>query len=143
LSRGISTIDVLEIVLARAADGYRARCGAGVGWRFALSTSSISAFPARAERATLGAHCREDRDQAPMIESRNVGRTDEDFQCRVRIINGLFGRRFCLAADGSGTAQAAAPAQTKKSGASRLSCSVYVGENPDGYSRSDSFHTPT
>jgi hypothetical protein len=41
-------------------------------------------------RATLGAHCRAGRDQAPMIESRNVGRTTGDFQCRVRIINGLF-----------------------------------------------------
>jgi hypothetical protein len=27
-----------------------------------------------------------------MIESRNIGRTTNDFQCRVRIINGLFGR---------------------------------------------------
>jgi hypothetical protein len=25
-----------------------------------------------------------------MIESRNIGRTGNDFQCRVRIINGLF-----------------------------------------------------
>jgi hypothetical protein len=25
-----------------------------------------------------------------MIESRNIGRTRSDFQCRVRIINGLF-----------------------------------------------------
>jgi hypothetical protein len=41
-------------------------------------------------RATLGAHCRAGRDQAPMIESRNVGRTTMDFQCRERIINRLF-----------------------------------------------------
>jgi hypothetical protein len=29
-------------------------------------------------------------DQAPMIESRNIGRTVRNFQCRARIINGLF-----------------------------------------------------
>jgi len=33
------------------------------------------------------------RDQAPMIESRNIGRTGNDFQCCVRIINGLFAPR--------------------------------------------------
>jgi hypothetical protein len=37
---------------------------------------------------------RESRDQAPMIESRNIGRTGSDFQCRVRIINGLFALSF-------------------------------------------------
>ena len=41
-------------VLARAANGYRARCGAGVGWRFALSTSSISAFPGARETRHVG-----------------------------------------------------------------------------------------
>src|SRR5262249_37771735 len=44
----------------------------------------------RVERATLGAHCRACRDQAPMRECWNIGRTRRDFQCRVRIINGLF-----------------------------------------------------
>jgi hypothetical protein len=49
-------------------------------WRFALSTSSISAFPGARRRATLGAHRKSrDRDQAPMIESRNIGRTIGNF----------------------------------------------------------------
>jgi hypothetical protein len=29
-----------------------------------------------------------------MIESRNIGRTGNDFQCRVRFINGLFALSF-------------------------------------------------
>jgi hypothetical protein len=62
-----------------------------LGWRFALSTSSISAFPGALEDAPRWARiARESRDQAPMIESRNVGRTTRDFQCRERIINRLF-----------------------------------------------------
>jgi len=60
-------------------------------WRFALSTSSISAFPDARETRHVGrALPANNRDQAPMIESRNIGRTGNDFQCRVRIINGLF-----------------------------------------------------
>jgi hypothetical protein len=42
----------------------------------------------------LGALAGEDPHQAPMIESRNIGRTTRDFQCRVRIINGLFAREI-------------------------------------------------
>src|ERR1044071_7242974 len=95
LSRGISTSMFLRLcsraprmVIARDAEP------AG-GWRFALSTSSISAFPDAPEDAPRWARIAgESRDQAPMIESRNIGRTTSDFQCRVRIINGLFGLSF-------------------------------------------------
>src|SRR6266540_4010609 len=91
LSRGISTSMFLRLcsraprmVIARDAEP------AG-GWRFALSTSSISAFPDASETRHVGrALPGEDRDQAPMIESRNIERTRSDFQCRVRIINRLF-----------------------------------------------------
>ena len=51
-------IDVLEIVLARAADGYRTRCGAGV--RLALRPEHfihIGISRRAGRRATLGAHC--------------------------------------------------------------------------------------
>ena len=47
LVAGNLDVDVLEIVFARAADRDRAHRGGGVVWRFALSTSSISAFPGR------------------------------------------------------------------------------------------------
>src|SRR5206468_8732811 len=95
LSRGISTSMFLRLcsraprmVIARDAEP------AG-GWRFALSTSSISAFPDAWETRHVGrALPVMDRDQAPMIESRNIGRTRSDFQCRVRIINRLFALPF-------------------------------------------------
>src|SRR6266545_4582112 len=95
LSRGISRSTFLRLcsraprmVIARDAEP------AG-GWRFALSTSSISAFPDAWETRHVGRALPErDRDQAPMIESRNIGRTGSDFQCRVRIINGLFALSF-------------------------------------------------
>ena len=88
-------IDVLEIVLARAADGYRARCGAG-GWLALRPEHFIHiGISRRAGDAPRWARIAgEDRDQAPMIESRNIGRTMRDFQCRVRIINGLFALLF-------------------------------------------------
>jgi hypothetical protein len=48
----------------------------------------------------LGAHGQAgNRDQAPMIESRNIGRTVGNFQCRARIINGLFCAISILSAD--------------------------------------------
>jgi len=37
-----------------------------------------------------------------MIESRNIGRTGSDFQCRVRIINGLFALMAFLSEGGTG-----------------------------------------
>src|SRR3954465_4595387 len=92
LSRGISTSTFLRLcsraprmVIARDADP-------ALFWRFALSTSSISAVPGARGGAPRWARIAgpQNRDQAPMIESRNVGRTRRDFQCRVRIINGLF-----------------------------------------------------
>src|SRR5438445_9574310 len=91
LSRGISTSMFLRLC-SRAPRMVIARdTEPAGGWRFALSTSSISAFPDAWETRHVGrALPGEDRDQAPMIESRNIGRTTRDFQCRVRIINGLF-----------------------------------------------------
>jgi hypothetical protein len=38
-----------------------------------------------------------------MIESRNIGRTTSDFQCRVRIINGLFARLAFSSEVGTGS----------------------------------------
>src|SRR4029079_17252974 len=61
-----------------------------LGWRFALSTSSISAFPGTRDAPRWARIAGQGRDQAPMIESRNIGRTMRDFQCRARIINRLF-----------------------------------------------------
>src|SRR6185295_14505218 len=95
LSRGISTSMFLRLcsraprmVIARDAEP-------ALGWRFALSTSSISAFSRRAGARHVGRALPEkSRDQAPMIESRNIGRTMGNFQCRVRIINGLFALSF-------------------------------------------------
>jgi hypothetical protein len=55
-----------------------------------------------------------------MAESWNVGRTDWNFQCCVRAINGLFCRSFLevsLAVDGSGTAGKDNVAGNKKAGA--------------------------
>src|SRR5215203_2533663 len=121
LSRGISTSMFLRlcsraprIVIARDAEP-------ALGWRFALSTSSISAFPGASEDAPRWARIAgESRDQAPMIESRNVGRTTRDFQCRVRIINRLFELalfwRQPSAGPAVGTAQQNAPAPGYRNG---------------------------
>src|SRR5215468_4865359 len=87
LSRGISTSTFLRlcsraprIVIARDAEP-------AFFWRFALSTSSISAFPGAQVANHVGrAGPVTDRDQAPMIESQNVGRTIGNFQTRARII---------------------------------------------------------
>src|SRR5438046_9669665 len=81
LSRGISTSMFLRLcsraprmVIARDAEP------AG-GWRFALSTSSISAFPDAWETSHVGrALPGEDPDQAPMIENRNHRRTGQRFR---------------------------------------------------------------
>src|SRR5439155_8166904 len=103
LSRGISRSTFLRLC-SRAPRMVIARDAEPAGcWRFALSTSSISAFPDASEDAPCWARITgESRDQAPMIESRNIGRTGSDFQCRVRIINGLFALMAFLSEGGTG-----------------------------------------
>src|SRR6478736_9805256 len=90
LSRGISISTFLRLcsraprtVIARDAEP-------ALGWRFALSTSSISAVPGTRDAPRWARIAGEDRDKAPIKECWNIGRTTKDFQCRARIINGLF-----------------------------------------------------
>src|ERR1700710_1540214 len=92
LSRGISRSTFLRLC-SRAPRIVIARWE--VAWRFALSISSISAFPRRPSAASVQARIAGDPGSGRQWgEARNVGRTSDDFQCPLRIINGLFRAEF-------------------------------------------------
>jgi hypothetical protein len=82
-----------------------------VCWRFALITSSISAFPGALIRGAFEARIfRKNRGSDANGCAQNIGRTGLDFQCPVQAINGLLDRtaffgesRGAMAAAGNST----------------------------------------
>src|SRR5258708_31338218 len=88
LSRGISRSTFLRLC-SRAPRIVIARMAEPVCWRLALRTSSMIGIPRRAMRAAFGRASPEHRDRTPIDGCRNIGRTRDDFQCSVQIINGL------------------------------------------------------
>src|SRR3984893_14557122 len=91
LSRGISTSMFLRLC-SRAPRMIIARVlEPAVCWRFALITSSISAFPGALAAACVGARIFRKPGSDANGCARNIGRTRGDFQCSLYAINGLCG----------------------------------------------------
>src|ERR1700716_4111097 len=94
LSRGISRSTFLRLC-SRAPRIVIERIAEPVCWRLALRTSStMMGIPRRAMRAAFGRASPEHRDLTPIDCCRNIGRTPDDFQCSVQIINRLLPDAF-------------------------------------------------
>src|ERR1700694_1631750 len=109
LSRGISTSMFLRLC-SRAPRMVIARVlEPAVCWRFALITSSISAFPGALAAACVGARIFPKPGSDANGCARNIGRTRGDFQCCLQAINGLLG--LTVAAQGRINRACKRPAQ--------------------------------
>src|SRR5580692_6648479 len=102
LSRGISASMFFRLC-SRAPRMVIARWLLELCWRFALITSSISAYPGAVATRTFKARpAGKSGDRTPMGKVQNIGRTGIEFQCPVQTINGLLAqwqqlaRRSCL-----------------------------------------------
>jgi hypothetical protein len=87
-----------------------------VCWRFALITSSISAFPGALMRFAFEARIfRKNRGSDANGCAQNIGRTGLDFQCPVQAINGLLDHpAFCSESRAQWRQQATASLEPKQ-----------------------------